>query len=494
MSTPDKRMFERDGKFWEVWQKESTVFTRFGATGANGQTRLKKEPSPDLAKKLLEKMVKEKVHEGFRQTGGDLVTDSSVKPLDPKALKKHLASLTDDAAHLVFADWLTEQGHPWGELITLQHGAATATTDKKREQLEKSVAKLVKEHGTTLLGRTAQQKYARFTWHLGMLERATIESAPDAKAILAAVKELLAQPAAQKLRGVSVAAIPITFQTVRDWGATDENLVNPWPDPTALAAALPDRITHVGFGGWPAPPAAAYVEWPNLGKVSKAFPKLEGLSITGWHPDNVGKLSIPTLKELSVRFSNATEAGLATLAGSKLPKLERLTVWLGANASCILDDVYEPEDYDEDDEDALRYPATFKGTDLEQLEVYSLDSDVGARAIQTLLNALPKTVKHLALQGGKMDDEMLQAIVTHKAIKQLETLDLSGGNLNDDSVNKVLVKQKKTLEHLASLDLSDNRLSDAGVKRVKSTLPNARADRQRKKDPEFFMRFVATME
>lgn len=495
MPATDKRLFEQTDKFWEVWCDKQTVFTRFGKTGSKGQTRLKKEGSPDAAMKTLEQMVKDKIKEGYQQTGGDLVTDSNIKPLDQKALKKQLSALNDDGAHLVFADWLTEQGHPWGELITLQHNAATATNDKKKEQLAKNAAKILKEHGTTIVGRLAQQKYAVLDWHLGMLRRATVETGIDFKGILSAVKELMALPVAQKLEGVGICPVPTTFQTLRDWGSSDENLQSVWPNDLApLAALLPaDRITHVGFGGWPAPPASAYVQMPSFTAVSKAFPKLRSLAITGYFPDKAGKLSLSGLTDLAVRYSTATAEGLRAVYTSKLPKLERLTIWLGGNSSCILDDVYEPDEFDEDDEDASRYPATFKGTDLEKMDCYSLDSDVDGNAISELLGALPKTVKHLGLSGGNISDAMLAAILNHKVLKQLQTLDMSGGNLNDESV-KTIVKAKKALDHLSTFDVSDNKITAASVKKL-SAFKNLKAGGQRSRgNPEFFMRYVATME
>jgi len=329
-TSAEKRLFEQTDKFWEVWCDKQTVFTRFGKSGSKGQTRLKKEGSPDAAQRLLEQMVKDKIKEGYQQTGGELVTDSNVKRLDPKALKKQLSSLTDDAAHLVFADWLTEQGHPWGELITLQHNAATATNDKKREQLTKSAAKILKEHGTSIVGRLAQQKYAKLEWKLGLLQHATVETNDDFKKVLPAVKDLLAQPAAQKIEGVNICPVPTTFNTVNDWGSVDENLKAVWPNDLApLAALLPaDKITHVGFGGWPAPSASAYVQMPTFTAISKAFPKLQSLAITGYFPDKAGKLSLSSLTSLAVRFSNATEEGLRAVYSSKLPKVFERPRWV----------------------------------------------------------------------------------------------------------------------------------------------------------------------
>ena len=66
-----KRYFEfvdaKSSKFWEVWVEDSTVYTRFGKIGANGQTTVKEFPSTAAAQAALEKSVAEKLKKGYTE-------------------------------------------------------------------------------------------------------------------------------------------------------------------------------------------------------------------------------------------------------------------------------------------------------------------------------------------------------------------------------------------------------------------------------------------
>ena len=66
-----KRYFEfvdtKSSKFWEVWIEGTTMFTRFGKIGANGQTTVKEFPSADAALAALDKSVSEKLKKGYTE-------------------------------------------------------------------------------------------------------------------------------------------------------------------------------------------------------------------------------------------------------------------------------------------------------------------------------------------------------------------------------------------------------------------------------------------
>ena len=69
-----ERIFEfKDGtsaKFWAISLDGTTVTTRYGRLGAAGQQTLKKESTPEKAKALFEKLVKEKTTKGYAEAGG----------------------------------------------------------------------------------------------------------------------------------------------------------------------------------------------------------------------------------------------------------------------------------------------------------------------------------------------------------------------------------------------------------------------------------------
>ena len=69
-----KRYFEfvegSSSKFWEVWSEGNEVFTRYGKIGASGQTTVKDQGSTDGAKKLYDKLIKEKTGKGYEEQSG----------------------------------------------------------------------------------------------------------------------------------------------------------------------------------------------------------------------------------------------------------------------------------------------------------------------------------------------------------------------------------------------------------------------------------------
>jgi len=70
-----KRYFEfvegTSNKFWEIWKDGNEVFTRYGKIGADGQTTMKDQGSPEAAQKLYDKLVREKTGKGYEEKGGE---------------------------------------------------------------------------------------------------------------------------------------------------------------------------------------------------------------------------------------------------------------------------------------------------------------------------------------------------------------------------------------------------------------------------------------
>jgi len=64
-----KRGTSNSSKFWEVWIDGTTLHTRFGKIGANGQTTIKDFPDLVAAQKALDKAVAEKLKKGYAEFG-----------------------------------------------------------------------------------------------------------------------------------------------------------------------------------------------------------------------------------------------------------------------------------------------------------------------------------------------------------------------------------------------------------------------------------------
>jgi uncharacterized protein (TIGR02996 family) len=416
--------------------------------------------------------------------------------LDPAALQHHLEQLpplADDPAYLVFADWLQSQGHPWGELVVLQHRAAIAEAPGERAELERAAAHLLEARGADILGARPGAE-DELVWHLGFVRRARLVTRADGLAVLAAAKTLLKAPAARMLEALVLDPRPERFGTTRDWGRSSSNIVDPWPDWDALGPLVHERVPHLGFGGWPARAAAAYVRMPSFDLISRWLrTSVRKLELTGSSRRSRERLKLLGLVELDLRYAAASGEDLAAIAASELPALERLSISLGGSSHCILDDVYEPADYDEDAEDQERYPPHYSADDLEKLEVHEVSSDVGAESLRRLLDALPPRVTDFGVPSSALGEELLAAVVRHPRIPTLRRLDLSGCTIEDRDVASLL-EARDALARVGAVDLSRNRLTSQYVGRVAAALPNATIGEQGQREPDFFMRYVATLE
>ena len=485
-----KRVFEHEGRFWEVWRDGTTVMTRFGRAGEGAHVTQVDAGSIAEADHVIDERVRAKAAAGFVEAGAPAAT--STAPLGGAELDRQIASLpplADDPAYLVFADWLQAQGNAWGELVAIQYNAQHATP-KKRATLEKAAAELVDRLGASLLGPAARHACSRFVWHHGFVRTAVLGSLPDQAEMLANLAALLAHPASRMLEGVVFQPVPARFDVHRDWGDAANDIVDPWTDLGALAAAIPAHVTHLGFGGWPAPAAAAYVRMPAFAAISSAFPTLRRLELTGESPSERSTeyttLSLPELVDLEVRFANAESEAVGAINESTLPELERLSVWLGGNAYCVLDEIYEADE---------GYPDTFDGGDMERLtEQSTVNSYVSPVDIGELVDAHP-TVKHLGIQSAVLTAEILESILSRPGLAKLVSLDLSGGTLDGNAAKTLLTPAARKALGKIALDLSRNRLTAATVKKLAAAYPKAKLGDQRKAQaPELFIRYVAVME
>jgi len=58
-------MYEMDSKFWEVTVDDTTVTTRWGKIGANGQTKVEDFDDSTKAQKAADKLIKQKTGKGY---------------------------------------------------------------------------------------------------------------------------------------------------------------------------------------------------------------------------------------------------------------------------------------------------------------------------------------------------------------------------------------------------------------------------------------------
>jgi hypothetical protein len=416
--------------------------------------------------------------------------------LDTRELQRLLERISsvDDPGTLVLADWLQAQDHPWGELIAMQHAAASSPA------LWRDCEAQLELYATDILGPLAGVPKSTFEWRNGFVRRASIGCNAEPEAIATAVKLLLAQPIAHVVETIAINAFVAEFQTWNDWGVSMDHVVDPWTDLAAIAALIPPRVTRVGFGGWPAPAAAAYVRMPSFATLSEVFPHLTGLELTGTCREEPGVLDLPRLVDLEVRFAEATTAAIAAIASSNVPNLERLSVWFGGESSVLVDDVYPPTEYSEADEDGGRYPDTFSADDLERMGQFEIDASVDVADVNRILAMELPALVHLGFPSSVITPAVIAAIASSKIVAQLRTLDLSKSNLDDNGAT-ALVAAKAQLAHLESIDVRDCKLTETSAAKLTKALPNANIGTIEvgnyawsRRRPTFHFRYVAAVE
>jgi predicted DNA-binding WGR domain protein len=87
----EKRGTSSSSKFWEVWIEGSTLYTRFGKIGANGQTTIKEFPSIAAAEAGRAKSIAEKLKKGYVEGGRS--GESIVKTTTQSRSPNHSSSL-----------------------------------------------------------------------------------------------------------------------------------------------------------------------------------------------------------------------------------------------------------------------------------------------------------------------------------------------------------------------------------------------------------------
>ncbi|MEH0516252.1 MULTISPECIES: STM4015 family protein [unclassified Streptomyces] len=178
------------------------------------------------------------------------------------------------------------------------------------------------------------------------------------------------------------------------------------------------------------------ISWINQTDVTpllKAFPALEELGVRGGSGLRFPALSHGSLRRLVIEAGGLPAEVVRGVAGSDLPALEHLDLWLGT-----------PE-----------YGGDSEAADLEPILS-------GAR--------LPR-LRHLALRNSEIQDAVAGAIAAAPVVPRLEVLDLSMGVLTDEGATALLDGQP--LNHLRKLDLHHHYLSEPLQERVRQTLETA---------------------
>jgi hypothetical protein len=234
------------------------------------------------------------------------------------------------------------------------------------------------------------------TWHLGFVQRAKLRTPADAGAVLARARALLTSSAAYMLEALVLDPRPKRFPTTRDWDSSFDNIVDPWPNWDELGLLLLDRVPHLGFGGWPASAASAYVH-AGL-RSAQPLPEPDG-PYTG----------ADGLTALTVRYADADEH-----SGSG-----------------------------EGDERELRYPSDYSAEDLESLEINGVETHVRAEPLRRFLDVIVghpriQALRRLDLSGCRIADENAAILLdASTALAGIGAIDLSRNRITQQLTGRV---------------------------------------------------------
>ncbi len=134
--------------YWNIDVQGSRVVVELGPMGAEGLKRVHKFASEDEARDECERMIRERLAEGYIE-----VTPRSPGPVR-QALEDALAEDPDDlVSHMAYADHLAELGDPRGEFIQVQLAQEREDLSaKERERLRRREGALLKRHRQEWLG------------------------------------------------------------------------------------------------------------------------------------------------------------------------------------------------------------------------------------------------------------------------------------------------------------------------------------------------------
>jgi hypothetical protein len=175
----------------------------------------------------------------------------------------------------------------------------------------------------------------------------------------------------------------------------------------------------------------AEISWINQTDYTKflaAYPNLEALRIRGGTALTLPRMHLPHLRELAIEAGGLPSSIVAAIAGSTLPALKKLELWLG-------DDNYG-----------------FDGN----LSTYK----------DLLAKIEPQRLEYLGLRNSQISDELAGYLAQQSWLGSLHTLDLSMGTLGDDGAKALAASPH--IKGLKVLDLRHHYISDALVAKLKA--------------------------
>lgn len=181
----------------------------------------------------------------------------------------------------------------------------------------------------------------------------------------------------------------------------------------------------------------------NYEKLFEAMPQLEMLTIKGSTDLSLGKINAPNLRSFEIICGGLPQDVIQSIRDAKLPELEELRLYFGV------------DDYG------------FDGS-IEDVKELLEQSD------------FPK-LKILGLCDSEIQDEICEAVLASKYIKQIERLELSMGSLTDKG-GQLLLDKLPEFPNVKELDVHYHYLSDDMMEKLENLSIEVDADEQNEPD------------
>lgn len=444
-------------KFWNIELQGKAFAVTYGRIGTAGQTQTKTFADAAAAQKEHDKLVKEKLAKGYRETTPK-AAESGGAALREALENAILDNPGDLAAHMAYADYLQEQGDPRGEFIQVQLALEDESKSaEERKELQKREKALLKKHQAEWVGEwpalvrsggpegRGQHDFAGpkpFRFLRGILAEATID-----ELVVEAARAFVRDPRTRFIRRLLVGGF--LYLEAEQEEREDEEQEELQPDDFPADAQYPSehillRWPHfanvrVFQLGWTS--EEEYGDFCNFqchlnGERAfdyvKQMPRLEELYLFAHRVDcaKIAALSLPNLRILQIYHSYECE--LTKLA--KNPSMGNVTHLL-----------FHPH--------ALEHDA----------QAYIRLADLRAVVNSPHL----KSLTHLRLRLTDFGDKGCQEIVNSGILKRLKVLDLRHGCISDEGAK--LLAACPDLKNLQLLDLSRNELTEEGIEALKAT-------------------------
>lgn len=462
-------------KFWTVDIQGTSFTVTYGKIGTAGQSQTKSFPTPEKAQAEADKLVREKTGKGYAETTPKATTSDAEK--FEAALR---ANPDDQTGWGAFADYLTEQGDPRGELmhaqLALEDESRPAADRKKLYAREKA---LIKKHEKEWLGTLVEatqngrvQSYwtgkksavrpATAAWfHRGWVRKVYFYDL--------CVEEARALSRAHEARLLHELVVSgVAYEVPDGKGDKNDDHYPPGPD-------VPKGVDETE-----GPSLHVLARCPHLKSVRVFqlgdYEDGKEVDMNCHTPGELAHHLVKQMPDIEVLRLLAHEVDGAKLFALPMPKLRVLML-------------YHSKDYPLDKLAANKSLTNLTTLDLHPHAIDFDDDADGAYIRFTDLRAVCrsanlKSLTTLRLRLTDFGDKGAKEVVESGILKRLKVLDLRGGCITDAGADTLAACPD--LKNLEVLNLDANAMSSLGVKSLKATGVNVSAKNQHNAQPGEF--------